>query len=114
MNEEPFGALLKIKVIKNKVIKKGKNDEEGDMEDGDSDGDIHSDGGTDRTGNNLVHGLRTVLILTQRRRFFSHREAGFSHTETQSYTEYGTEDILRVTFRVLRVKNSVIRNATLS
>ena len=31
------------------------------MEDGDSDGDIHSDGGTDRTGHDIVHGARAFL-----------------------------------------------------
>ena len=31
------------------------------MEDGDSDGDIHSDGGTDRTGHDIVHGPRAIL-----------------------------------------------------
>ena len=55
MSEEPFGALLMKKEIKNKV-KKGKNDEEDDVEDGDTDDCIHSDGGTDRTGNNELHG----------------------------------------------------------
>ena len=44
-----------------KMKKKGKNDEEGDMEDGDSGGDIHSDGGSDRTGHNIVHGPRAFL-----------------------------------------------------
>ena len=61
MSEEPFRALLKIKEIKNKVIKKGKNDEERDMEDGDTDGDIHSDGGSDRTGYDIVYGPRAFL-----------------------------------------------------
>ena len=31
------------------------------MEDGDSDGDIHSDGGTDRTGHYIVYGPRAFL-----------------------------------------------------
>ena len=32
-----------------------KNYEEGNLEDSDSDGDIHLDGGTDRNGNQFVH-----------------------------------------------------------
>ena len=32
-----------------------KNYEEGNLEDGDSDGDIHLDGGSDRNGNQFVH-----------------------------------------------------------
>ena len=31
------------------------------MEDGDSDGDIHSDGGIDRTGHNELYGPRAIL-----------------------------------------------------
>ena len=68
MSEEPFGALLKIKEIKNKVVKKGKKDEEGYLESSDSGGDIHSDGGTDRTGNYIVHGPRTHLHVNIRSR----------------------------------------------
>ena len=57
MSEEPFGALLMKKVTKNKVIKKGKNDEEGDMEDGDSDGDNYSDCHCDKHGNGIVYAM---------------------------------------------------------
>ncbi len=32
-----------------------KNYEEGNLEDSDSNGDIHSDSGTDRNGNQFVH-----------------------------------------------------------
>ena len=35
--------------------------EEGNMEDGDSGGDIHLDSGTDRYGNDIVHWAWTIL-----------------------------------------------------
>ena len=65
MNEEPFGALLKIKVIKNKVIKKGKNDEEGDMEDSDTIDCINSDGSPDCPRHYELHGPRPTRNLNR-------------------------------------------------
>ena len=78
------------------------------MGSGDSHSDCGTDGGTDRTGNNLVHGLRTILKShTEIHVKTSHRDAGFSHTETQRPQSDAQRIILRVIFRVLRVKNSV-------
>ena len=48
------GNSFKIKKIKNKRIK-NQSYEMGDMEDGDSDGDIHLDSSTDGTGNGKLH-----------------------------------------------------------
>ena len=59
--EQSSGWTLKIK-------KKGKNDEEGYLESSDSGGDIHSDGGTDRTGNYIVNGPWTHLHVNKRSR----------------------------------------------
>ena len=65
MSEEPFEALLKIKVIKNKVIKKGKNDEEGDMEDSDTIDCINSDGSPDCPRHYELHGPRPTRNLNR-------------------------------------------------
>ena len=40
--------------------------EEGNMEDGDSGGDIHSDGGTDRNGNQFVRGRANALVKSEK------------------------------------------------
>ena len=45
--------------LKELRVKKGKNDEEGDMEDGDTDGDNHSDRDSDKFGNSIVHEVET-------------------------------------------------------
>ena len=39
--------------------------EEGNLEDGDSGGDIHPDGGTDRYGNDIVHGRADALVKSE-------------------------------------------------
>jgi len=40
--------------------------EEGNVEDGDSGGDIHPDGGTDRTGNQFVHWRADALVNSEK------------------------------------------------
>ena len=39
--------------------------EKGNVEDGDSGGDIHSDSGTDRNGNQFVHGRADALVKSE-------------------------------------------------
>jgi len=40
--------------------------EEGNVEDGDSGGDIHPDGGTDRNGNQFVHWRADALVNSEK------------------------------------------------
>ena len=68
----------------------------------DSHSDSGIDGGTDRTGNNQLHGLRPVLILAQRRRL------KFSHRVAESHRVWHRGYFLDTSgLRVKRVKNSV-------
>ena len=39
--------------------------EERNLEDGDSGGDIHTDGGTDRNGHYIVHGRADALVKSE-------------------------------------------------
>ena len=39
--------------------------EEGNVEDCDSGGDIHSDSGTDRNGHDIVHGRADALVMSE-------------------------------------------------
>ena len=49
----------------------------------DSHSDSGADGGTDRTGNDLVHGLWAILILTPRGRFYPRAEPQRAQSDAQ-------------------------------
>ena len=49
----------------------------------DSHSDSGTDGGTDRTGNDLVHGLWAILILTPRGRFYPRAEPQRAQSDAQ-------------------------------